>query len=147
MHRLWALVDQPSIGSRIPRAALPCQGGDMKATESQQVTWESVHELILPILNQVNDWPTAGTPAWCSLAHGDPRKWAALLDGAQHHALRLELNQRARADASRTTSAAGAPLVDDDLLSVRTRTAVDWKTVGQQIRRRHEAHIYRVVDQ
>jgi hypothetical protein len=39
----------------------------MRATESQQVTWESVHELILPILNQVNDWPTLGTPAWCTL--------------------------------------------------------------------------------
>lgn len=117
----------------------------MKATESQRVTWESVHELILPILNQVNDWPTLGTPAWCSLAHDDPRKWVALLDGGQHHALRLELNQRARADASKAISA-GVSLVDDDELSVRTKPATDWKSVGQEIRRRRDAHIYRVVD-
>jgi Protein of unknown function (DUF2742) len=98
----------------------------MKATESQQVTWESVHALILPILNQVNDWPTLGTPAWCSLAHHDPRKWAALLDGGQHHALRLELNQRARADASRAMSG-----------------ALDWKAVSQEIQCRREVYIPR----
>jgi hypothetical protein len=93
----------------------------MRATESQQVTWESVHALILPILNQVNDWPTLGSPAWCSLAHEDPRKWAALLDGAQHHALRLELNQRARADASRAMSG-----------------SLDWAALGREINARND---------
>jgi len=73
---------------------------------SQQVSWWSVHEFVAAVLNQVNDWPMLGTPAWCSLAHDDPRKWAAVLDGAQHHALRLELNQEARAEASRAVSAA-----------------------------------------
>jgi hypothetical protein len=93
---------------------------------SQQVTWESVHALILPILNQVNDWPTLGTPAWCSLAHGDPRKWAALLDGAQHHALRLELNQRARADASRAMS-----------------SSLDWAALGREINVRNDFYAAR----
>jgi hypothetical protein len=73
---------------------------------SQQVNWWTVHELVAAVLNQVNDWPTLGTPAWCSLAHDDPRRWAALLDGAQHHALRLELNQEVRREAGRAVSGA-----------------------------------------
>ncbi len=92
----------------------------MKMTGSQQVSWWSVHELIQPILNQVNDWPTLGTPAWCSLAHDDPRKWCALLDGARHWALRLELGQEARADASKAVSA-----------------AADWKSVASEIQQRN----------
>ncbi|OBK12715.1 DUF2742 domain-containing protein [Mycobacterium asiaticum] len=70
------------------------------------MNWLTVHEFIRPVLNQVSDWPTLGTPAWCSLAHEDPRKWCALLDGSQHHALRLELNQQARAEASKGVSGA-----------------------------------------
>jgi hypothetical protein len=73
--------------------------------ESQQVSWWSVHEFVGAVLNQVNDWPTLGTPAWCSLAHDDPAKWAALLDGAQHWALRVDSCQEARREASRDTVA------------------------------------------
>ena len=61
---------------------------------SRQISWWSVHEFVQAVLDQVNNWPMPGTPAWCLLAADDPRKWAALLDAAQHHALRLELNQR-----------------------------------------------------
>jgi Protein of unknown function (DUF2742) len=78
----------------------------VRAIASQQVSWWSVHELVTAVTNQVNDWPMLGTPAWCSLAHDDPRKWAALLDGAQHHALRLEINQEAAAEASKAVSGA-----------------------------------------
>jgi hypothetical protein len=77
-----------------------------QATESQQVSWWEVHEFVGAVLNQVNGWPTLGTPAWCSLTHDDPRKWAALLDGAQHWALRLDTCQEARAETSRDISAA-----------------------------------------
>lgn len=84
---------------------------------SQQVSWWSVHEFVQAVLNQVNDWPTAGTPAWCTLSHENPAKWAALLDAAQHHSLRLELNQEARADASKAVS-----------------SAADWSKVSQEIR-------------
>jgi hypothetical protein len=84
--------------------------------DSQQVSWWSVREYIMPVLNQANGWPLLGTPAWCSLAHDDPRKWCALLDGAQHHALRMELNQEARAEASRAVSG-----------------AVDWPAVSQEM--------------
>ncbi len=107
----------------------------MKETESQQVSWWSVHELILPILNQANDWPTLGTPAWCSLAHEDPRKWCALLDGAQHWALRVETCQVASADASKAISA-----------------AADWKSVASEIQQRNSFYadkpwLRRAVDQ
>lgn len=88
----------------------------MKGTESQQVNWLTVRRFILPVLEKVDEWPTPGTPAWCLLAHGDLRKWAALLDGAQHHALRLELNQEARAEASRAVS-----------------VAIDWPAVSQEM--------------
>lgn len=92
----------------------------MNRFASQQVSWWSVHELIQPVLNQVNGWPMLGTPAWCSLAHDDPRKWCALLDGAQHWALRLELGQEATADASRAVAA-----------------ATDWKSVASEIQQRN----------
>ena len=84
-------------------------------TASQQVSWWQVRELVLPVLNQVNNWPMLGTPAWCSLTHDDPRKWAALLDGAQHWALRVETCQEARCEASRSVSA-----------------AADWAAIGRE---------------
>lgn len=48
----------------------------------------------------------AGTPAWCDLADDDPAKINALLDAAQHHALRVEIAQEARCEASQAISAA-----------------------------------------
>jgi hypothetical protein len=84
---------------------------------SQQVSWWSVHEFVSAVLDQVNGWPMAGTPAWCSLAHDDPQKWAALLDNAQHHALRVETCQAARANASHDVSG-----------------AADWSAVSRRIR-------------
>jgi hypothetical protein len=75
-------------------------------TESRQVSWLPVHEFVKAVLDQANGYPMAGTPAWCSLAHDDPKKWAAVLDAGQHHALRVELAQEARAEASRDIAAA-----------------------------------------
>ncbi|MGF2945832.1 DUF2742 domain-containing protein [Mycobacterium sp. Lab-001] len=103
-----------------PKAA-PVSRCDSNLTASRAVSWWSVHEFVSAVLNQVDGWPMAGTPAWCSLAHDDPAKWAALLDAAQHHALRLELNQEGRADASKAVS-----------------SAVDWPKVSQEIRQRND---------
>ena len=89
----------------------------MKSLDSQQVSWYSVHKFVTAVLNQVNDWPMLGTPAWCSLTHGDPRKWAALLDGAQHWALRVDSCQAARAETSRAISA-----------------AADWPAIAREIK-------------
>src|SRR5262245_19317887 len=67
---------------------------------SSQVSWWSVHEHVLPYLERAGDWPMLGTPAWVGLADDDPRKWAALLDGARHWALRVETCQEAEYQAA-----------------------------------------------
>ena len=56
-----------------------------------------------------------GTPAWHALDNGDERKLAAVLDGGQHHALRLELGQAACAQAGKDVAG-----------------AADWKAVAQE---------------
>ncbi len=83
---------------------------------AQSVNWLTVHRFVQTVLNQVNGWPMAGTPAWCSLAHDDPTKWCALLDAAQHHALRVEMAQEALAQASKDIS-----------------VSEDWKAVAQEL--------------
>jgi hypothetical protein len=92
-----------------------------RAVSSQQVSWWDVHEWVAPILDRIGTWPTAGSPAWSALDSTDPRKLAALLDGAQHHVLRVETAQQALAEASRDVSA-----------------AADWSAVAQHIRERQE---------
>lgn len=72
---------------------------------SQQVSWWSVHRWVQRYLDAAGNYPPAGTPAWCELADGDRRKWAALLDAAQHHVLRVEVAQQAQAEASRDVAA------------------------------------------
>jgi hypothetical protein len=94
--------------------------------DSQQVSWISVREFIMPVLNQANGWPLLGTPAWCSLAHDDPRKWASLLDGAQHWALRVDTCQAATAETSRDISA-----------------AVNWPDVARELKGLREFHAAR----
>ena len=73
---------------------------------SQAVSWWAVHEFVTPRLALVGSWPMVGTPAWSSLPDSHPAKWAALLDAAQHWALRVETAQEAAAAASRVISAA-----------------------------------------
>jgi hypothetical protein len=90
---------------------------------SQQVSWWSVHEFVTPTLQRVGSWPMAGTPAWCSLADDDPQKWAALLDAAQHWALRVDTCQEARCQAGEAISA-----------------AADWSAIARRIR--SEAEFY-----
>jgi hypothetical protein len=85
-------------------------------TASQQVSWAATHDFVQPYLNAVGSWPMAGTVAWQLLGDTDPAKWAAILDAAQHHVLRMETAQEARCEASRAVSA-----------------AVDWPTVSQGI--------------
>lgn len=93
----------------------------MKEIQSQQVSWWDVQTFVDPWLAVVGSWPTAGTPAWCALPDGDPAKIAALCDAARHWALRLELNQEARADASQGVSG-----------------AVDWAKLSREIQQRSD---------
>lgn len=87
---------------------------------SQQVSWWSVHEFVTAHL-QVEHWPMVDSPDWCLLDDDDPRKLAALLDAAQHWALRTETCQQAQAEASRDISA-----------------AADWSAIAQKWRARSE---------
>jgi hypothetical protein len=101
---------------------------DEALTASRQVDWYSVCRFVEPLLAQVDYWPMAGTVSWQQLDATDPAKWAALLDAARHHALRVDTAQNAMAEASRTISG-----------------AVDWPEVARQIRRRADVYISRSV--
>jgi Protein of unknown function (DUF2742) len=97
--------------SSTPEARTDTNNQDTTCTEhvsnsSRQVSWWSVREFVQPYLDAVGSWPMAGTPAWCALDGTDPAKWAALLDGGQHWALRVETCQQACCEASRDISAA-----------------------------------------
>ncbi len=92
-------------------------------SSAQSVSWWSVHEYVTEFIGTLTDWPMAGTPAWCELDDYDPRKLAAVLDAGSHHALRVEVAQEARAEASRSVSA-----------------AADWAAIAQEAQ---ELHNYR----
>lgn len=80
----------------------------MTPTESRQVSWEPVHAFLEAVVAQANagplPWP--GTPSWCAMSDGDPRKLLALAAFGEHHVLRVEAAQNALAEASRSISAA-----------------------------------------
>jgi hypothetical protein len=73
---------------------------------NQQVSWWDVHEYVTAVLEHTGPYPMSGTPAWCALPDDDPAKTAALLDAAQHWALRVETCQQAECEASHAISAA-----------------------------------------
>ncbi|WP_082690206.1 DUF2742 domain-containing protein [Mycobacterium sp. M26] len=74
---------------------------------SRQVSWWPVHDFITALVHQANcgPIPAAGTPAWCELGDGDPRKLLAVAVAGEHHVLRVEIAQEAMAEASRAVSA------------------------------------------
>jgi hypothetical protein len=97
-------------------------------TASRQVHWWSVHEFVEPLLAQVGRWPMLGCVSWCQLDDTDPTKWAALLDAARHHALRVDGAQTAMAEASHAIAG-----------------AADWRAIARQTRRRSGVYIPRTV--
>ena len=88
---------------------------------SQQVSWWSVHEFVTARLRHIEYWPLIGTPAWCELSDDDPVQQAAILDAAQHWALRVETNQQAQAAAAKAIAG-----------------AADWPAVAREIRCRED---------
>jgi hypothetical protein len=90
---------------------------------SQAVTWYEVHEYRDRKLERlgVEQFPMAGTPAWCALPDNHPVKIAAVFDAAQHWALRIDTAQAASCFASQVISA-----------------AADWSAIGQAQRNRAE---------
>lgn len=88
-------------------------------TSSQQASWWPVHEFITELVAQANNLPVAGTPAWCALADNDPLKLLSLAAAGEHHVLRVETAQEARAEASRDVAA-----------------AADWRAISRDIQQR-----------
>ena len=97
-----------------------------QCVSSGQVSWWSVHVFVESLLTEVGEWPMAGSVAWQQLDDGDPRKLAALLDAAQHHALRVETAQQQRSEASRDVAA-----------------AADWTAIAREIQDRNEFYTQR----
>lgn len=94
---------------------------------SQQVSWWEAHVFVSALVAQLDEpLPAAGSPAWCALAGGDPRKLLALAVSGEHHVLRMETAQAAMADASRAVSA-----------------AADWSKISQETRRRNDFYTAR----
>lgn len=115
------------VGTRpLPEKSTTTADTQSLATASRQVSWWSVHEYVAPQLAAVESWPMVGTPAWCALDADDPAKMAALLDAAQHHALRVETCQQAKCEASRAISA-----------------AEDWPAIAQAIKAHNEFYAER----
>lgn len=78
--------------------------GDKYGNTSRQVSWWTVHEFVQPHIDLTDGFPVVGTVAWQLLSDKDPAKWAAVLDAAQHHALRLDLCQEASIQAAQAIS-------------------------------------------
>jgi len=95
---------------------------DRMNTESRSVAWWPVHEFMAALLAQANDLPPAGTPAWCALGDGDPRKVLSVAAAGEHHVLRVEIAQEAQADASKAIAG-----------------AADWPGIAQALQKRHAA--------
>lgn len=93
---------------------------------SRQVSWWEVHVFISELTAHVNNLPAAGTPSWCAMADDNPRKLLALAVAGEHHVLRVETAQQARAEASCDVSA-----------------AADWPKTANQIRQHRGAYIPR----
>lgn len=100
------------------------------APPSQQRAWWPVHEFLEAVLQQANcgPLPAAGTPSWCEIADGDPRKLLAVAIDGEHHVLRVETAQEQRAEASKAVAAAS-----------------DWPQISREIRRRSGVRIPREV--
>lgn len=77
-----------------------------RSSESAEVSWWQVHVFLETLAAQYDRLPIAGTPAWCAMSDGDPRKVVALAVAGEHHVLRCELDQIALAEASKSVAAA-----------------------------------------
>lgn len=94
----------------------------MTNIESRSVAWWPVHEFVAALVAQANDLPVAGTPAWCLLGDGDPRKLLAVAVAGEHHVLRVETAQEAHAEASKAMAA-----------------ATDWSQIAREMQQREDA--------
>jgi hypothetical protein len=103
-------------------------GGVVSGIESRQVDWWSCHTFIDVMVRQANagPLPMAGSPSWCELADGDPRKLLALAAAGEHHVLRVETAQHALAETSRDIA-----------------TAADWPNIAREVQQRNDFYAER----
>ncbi|WP_234821142.1 DUF2742 domain-containing protein [Mycobacteroides abscessus] len=99
---------------------------EVYANTSRQVSWWAVHEFVQPHVEAAGPFPVVGTVAWQLLPATDPGKWAALLDAAQHYALRLDIEQEASIAAGQAIS-----------------RSQDWGSVARKMRQRREFYAAR----
>ena len=102
----------------------------------RDVDWWAVHLYVTAAVDAHPDAPIAGTPAWCALPDDDPRKLAALLDAAQHWALRMETCQAEQRRAKRWAECATRHAVIRKKLaeyqaSHAISAAEDWAPIAQ----------------
>lgn len=92
------MTDRPNVETRpgITGAGTPA---------CQSVSWTTVLEFVERCGVNPATVLLAGTPVWDQLPDDHPDKLGAVLAAGVHWALRLDLNQGARADASRAISA------------------------------------------
>lgn len=73
---------------------------------SREVSWWATHEYVARMKRHEADLTVAGTPAWAALDDYDLGKLLSLAAAGEHHVLRVETAQQARADAGAAISAA-----------------------------------------
>jgi len=97
---------------------------------SQQRDWWPVHQFLEAVVAQANygPIPAAGTPSWCALSDGDPRKLLAVAIDGEHQVLRIETAQEQRAEASKAIAG-----------------SADWPQIARDIQRRSGVRIPRKV--
>ena len=100
------------------------------------------------MLEAAGSWPLVGSPQWCALPDDDPAKLAALLDAAQHWALRMETCQAEQRCAKRWAECATRHAVIRKKLAEyqaghAISAAADWTAISQQIRTRNEFYTER----
>ncbi|OBG51840.1 MULTISPECIES: DUF2742 domain-containing protein [unclassified Mycobacterium] len=94
---------------------------------SATVRFWDFHQWVRPYLDAAGDWPMAGSQPWFDLPDNHPAKWAAVLDAARHHVLRVECGQERLAEASREVA-----------------SAADWRSIAAAIfARRSSGYIRR----
>lgn len=93
----------------------------MPSLESRTIVWLPVHDYNTALADRLGvslayRLPVPGTVGWLRLDDDDPVKKAALLQAASQRILHLEIDQEARAEASKSVS-----------------SAADWPTIGREL--------------
>jgi hypothetical protein len=124
----WSPNDSGSLGNG------KHQHTDPSPTHAGSVVdWYEVFLWAQRKLANVESWPAAGSPEWCALSDNAPGKWAAAIDAAPHHILRMAIGQEQQANTPlswcpRCLAKAGREISDGS----------DWAEIGRYIKDHRE---------